>query len=594
MEENFKDWKKALDTFQTNVEKSLEEIRRSKAEMQQLKREMVDTFSKGHYFRDEERIIISAPEIIIGNVNKDGTLKTGAPSEVIIRSNTIRQEGVGNEHGMFGKVITKASQIQNVCADPGIDGKEAVAGMDSSFTVQAQGIMLKSEETEGTFAEDTFTSNGSIILRADRNISLDAMMPCEQVAEKLEETIKAKKETAKQLQEAAKSRKKYTDELFEHLETLSNSGTELYENDETTRTNYLDLDLLHEAIKETSDDLCHSLNECVATLSSLAEINRQVKSLEEKKKKIDGYKDNYKKENTGASVNIRAEHTSIASVDGDYNLRDNAGAGLDIQAPNVSIHALDDKGSTMKDSSFTLQTQDIKLTTMNPKITDEKTADYPAEGSILFTSKDITMEAVDYEYKDEKTTEKALTKDGSIKMRAETLQMGSNDTEGKASGSFSVNSKNITLKSVDVDKEKRTDKELAKESSMLLLSDKMYMGSKDKKSQSAALQISSDKVGIFAKTTAEIQQNDGKATVQLDGGNVALGGSKAEVYGETTVNGKTTFKGEVTAPKATIDNLEAKTSLKTPHISDGIAVPAAGASGSLSAKLKEEEIQDKE
>jgi hypothetical protein len=77
--------------------------------------------------------------------------------------------------------------------------------------------------------------------------------------------------------------------------------------------------------------------------------------------------------------------------------------------------------------------------------------------------------------------------------------------------------------------------------------------------------------------------------VQLDGGNASLGGSKTEVYGPTTINDKTEVKGEIKAPKATIDNLEAKTSFKSPNITDGMGAGGAGGGGSLSAKLKTED-----
>jgi hypothetical protein len=87
----------------------------------------------------------------------------------------------------------------------------------------------------------------------------------------------------------------------------------------------------------------------------------------------------------------------------------------------------------------------------------------------------------------------------------------------------------------------------------------------------------------------EIQQGDGKAVVQLDGGNASVGGSKTQLFGATTINGKTEVKDELKAPQATIDNLEAKTSFKSQNISDGIAVPGAAAGGSLSAKLKTED-----
>jgi hypothetical protein len=88
-------------------------------------------------------------------------------------------------------------------------------------------------------------------------------------------------------------------------------------------------------------------------------------------------------------------------------------------------------------------------------------------------------------------------------------------------------------------------------------------------------------VGLFADKTLEAQQADGKAVLQLSGGNAALAGSKTEIYGDTEV------KSELKAPKATVDNLEAKTSFKSKNISDGIAVP--GASATLTTKLQPED-----
>jgi hypothetical protein len=55
-----------------------------------------------------------------------------------------------------------------------------------------------------------------------------------------------------------------------------------------------------------------------------------------------------------------------------------------------------------------------------------------------------------------------------------------------------------------------------------------------------------------------------------------------------TVYGATEVKAELKAPKATIDNVEAKSAFKSPNISDGMAVGGAGG-GSLSAKLKAED-----
>jgi hypothetical protein len=142
---------------------------------------------------------------------------------------------------------------------------------------------------------------------------------------------------------------------------------------------------------------------------------------------------------------------------------------------------------------------------------------------------------------------------------------------------------------MDVEKEKRTDDKLAEGSTMVLVSEKMFVGAKSKDVKSKKIQAVTEEMGLFAANTLEAQQGEGKAVLQLDGGNAAVGGSQTQVYGETTINGKTEVKDEFKAPKATIDNIEAKSSFKSSNISDGVATPGGGGGGSLSAKLKEED-----
>lgn len=143
---------------------------------------------------------------------------------------------------------------------------------------------------------------------------------------------------------------------------------------------------------------------------------------------------------------------------------------------------------------------------------------------------------------------------------------------------------------MDVDKEKRTDKELAAGSSLLLLAEKVYAGARDKKTRSKSVQVASDKVGLFGDTTVELQQ-DGKAILQLSGGDAALSGSKTTLYGEMTSQGKTTFKSDVTAETVEMKNLKVNSSFKTPYTTEGISVPGAPSTAKLGAKLSEEELK---
>ena len=169
------------------------------------------------------------------------------------------------------------------------------------------------------------------------------------------------------------------------------------------------------------------------------------------------------------------------------------------------------------------------------------------------------------------------------------MDLSATDTEGKATGSIGVNAKAIAVRSMNVEKEKRTDDKLAEGSTMVLVSEKMYVGSKSKDIKSKKIQAQTEEMALLADKTLEAQQGEAKAVLQLADGNAAISGSKTQVYGETTINGKTDIKGDVKAPKATIDNLEAKSSFKSTNISDGIAVPGAAGGGSLSAKLKAED-----
>ena len=199
------------------------------------------------------------------------------------------------------------------------------------------------------------------------------------------------------------------------------------------------------------------------------------------------------------------------------------------------------------------------------------------------------METLDYEVADGKLKTKTLTKDSSIQMRSEKINVLAADAEGKATGSISLNAKAVAMKSMDVDKEKLTDSALAAGSTMTLVSEKMYLGAKSKDVKSKKLQAVSQEMGLFADKTFEAQQGDGKAVVQLSDGNTSVGGSKTQVYGDTTINAKTEVKGELKAPKVVGDSVEAKSAFKSPNISDGMSAGAGGGGGSLSPKLKTED-----
>lgn len=587
--EQFKYWQEALDDFQKNVEKDLDEIRRYKNEVQQMKIDLIDHLEKGRYVRDDQRVIISAPEIIIGNVDKSGTL-CGSHSKIILRGTDICLDGVGTSASGVGSIVSRAASIRQIAIDPGMDGQENVAKGISEIVSQARNITIRSEKQ----ANDVFPTyglsgnDGGITLSTDGQINLNATLPCETLKKRLEQEETALTTQTNDLKKEASQAKSEVSSLISQIDKLFDQ--DLMNLDETmTRTNYMDIDELHEEIRNISGTIYSAMTRYFNVLSRLAETNRQLNSIKEQKEAAGQLQSSFKDQPTDTFISLRSENISLTSTDGDGNLRTNQGAGIGLAGKEISLTSYGNDGALIKESGIYMGSQDVEINTTNPKIADKST-DLPAEGNVRVISKEIQVEAVDYETKDDKTEEKSLTKEGSFTLRAEKINLNATDTEGKATGTITANAKAVEVKAMDVDKEKRTDKELAAGSSLLLLAEKVYAGARDKKMRSKNVQVASDKVGLFGDTTIELQQ-DGKAILQLSGGDTALSGSKTTLYGEMTSQGKTTFKSDVTAETVEMKNLKVDSSFKTPYTTEGISVPSAPSTAKLSAKLSEEELK---
>lgn len=586
--EQFTDWQSALEKFQQNVKKDIEEIRSQKDEIQRIKQDILDNLEKGRYIRDDNRIIISAPEIIIGNVDKSGIL-WGGGSKVVIRATNIDLEGVGTGTSGIGSIVSRAPSIRQIAVDPGKDGIEQVVKPISEIVSQAQNIVLRGENADDYFPQSSLSNSGSgIHLSTNGQISIDATLPCDTLSESLEQEEKALNTQINDLNQTASQAKSTVASLVSHMNELIEKDT-LNSSEIETRTNFLDIDELHYEFQQTTSTLYNALTHYFNSLSLLAESNRQLAAVKEQKEAAKQLKSSFKEQTTDTFISLRSENISLTSTDGDGNLRTNDGAGIGLAGKEISLTSYGNDGALIKDSGIYMGSQDVEINTANPKIADKNT-DLPAEGSVRVVSKAIQVEAVDYETKDDKTEEKSLTKEGSFTLRAEKINLNATDTEGKATGTIAANAKTVEVKAMDVDKEKRTDKELAAGSSLLLLAEKVYAGARDKKTRSKSVQVASDKVGLFGDTTVELQQ-DGMAILQLSGGDAALSGSKTTLYGEMTSQGKSTFKSDVTAGTVEMKNLKVDSSFKTPYTTEGISVPGAPSTAKLSAKLSEEELK---
>ena len=642
----FTDWLSALTKLQSSVSKDLAEIREQKAEIQKLKTDIFNRLAQGKYVRDDRRLVLSAPEIIIGNVDASGMLY-GDGGSITIRGQRVATEGVGEN----GVVSNRAATISQIAVDPGPDGIEEVVRNRSVIVNQAKNITIQSNgaEKDGYFAcmPQTVGAAG-VRIHADQCVEIDAAASSEVRSQQISDQLKNLNSAVTGLTLDSTNAMTTASTLVGQMEALLALQDPLSLDEVTMRTTVMELDDLTEQFNSLMPSVYQALDKAVATMSKLAETKRRIKALQNEQTKVSAAQGTFKDQSTDAVLRVNAEQMFFKSVDGDGNIRTNPEAAISIQTGKVDISTLKPDGSLIDDSHVNIATHDVSISTVNSALNDDGTGDFTTEGSVSVSSKDISFTALDYSSdslkaqtkdsrfsvrmenmvflsqdvdgnaignfyvatekekhvsadKDGNTTgsfdvraknmtlssaDKDDTATGCLNVKTENVTLASVDNSGKAIGQFCLNSKDIFVKSMDTD-DKGADKSLAAGGNMVLVSEKMFVGRTDKDNLSKELQLSSEKTGIYGKTTAEVQQGEAKAVVQLDGGNVAIGASKAEFYGDNTVNGKSDFKGDVTMKKLTADNIEAKTSLKSKNISDGIAVPGGPSSAKLSAKLKE-------
>lgn len=629
----FKDWEKKMSAFESSVEKDLNEIRKCKADMQQMRNEMQQE-KKGSYFvRDASRIILSAPEIIMGNVDPDGVLYNGAASKIVLRGTDVDVLASGNG----GQVEMRAPSIRQIAEDPGTDGHEHVVGSLSEVVSQARTIVIQSDDADEAFSALPSAEGSGVRIHSDNLLEISAALAAETKEKQLDNRIKLLEARKSELKEQAADHKTSFGDLIKEIEGLMQKRELLTLDDKIVRSKYDSLEETNAELELITESLAEETRSYSAILAMLSETNRLLKCFKDEKSNIKKG-DDYKQESTGCAVSILGERISLASVDGDGNLRDNDGSGISMKANKVDIASVESDGKLKEQGEVRIQAKSVEVTTAGTADAayDDQgeltTASYAAEGDFTLKSKNITIESTDYEVADKKlkekqltadskirlraktievstegsanvevddegkltkanytaegdiivrsktltvattdndlengeTKEKALTAGGTVAIRAEKLELAATDTEGKATGSVSINAKEVSVKSMDVDKESHDDTALAAGGTMVIVGETMTVGAKSKDIKSKKVEAMSEEISLAADKTFEANQGDGKATAKLADGNATVKASKAEIGCDTEV------KGEVKAPKATIDNVQAKTSFKSPNIADGM------------------------
>ncbi len=643
----FKKWDDKIDSLATADFKKgvLEAIHKLKEEIYDLQ---VDRYNhqQGRIIHDDNRIVLSAPEIIIGDVNLGGIHNSKGGSKVIIRSNDVNLEGVGNA----GQLNMRAPIIRQTGENPGVDGNEHVVTSLSQIVSQAGNITIQSDtpDKDGAFPTPSIADVSGIRIKSDHAVDISAVTSKENRTQVYDNEIKKLEASKAYIDNEVKQTGKSFKTIRENLDKLLAQKEKIAKGERDIRSTYADLDELNDQIELLSADLNQALYSYSNALSMQAENARLTTYFKGKKDKVDKIdKEKFLKNSTNTSVSISSEKINMSSVDEDGNIRTNPAAGVAIETQVMKVEGpLDEQGSLLKDNllDINMRTVTVATTSTADVERDEKSkvnkAQYKAEGDFIVKSKNITLETVDYEVADKKLKEKGLTADSKIKLRSKTIEVSTvnssdvevdeqgkltkatykaegdviinsktfalqateselsgsetketalsagskvairaekidfaaTDTEGKATGSIAVNAKDIAVKSMDVEKENRTDNKLAEGGTMLLISEKMTIGAKSKDVKSKSVLAQSEEITLQADKTVDIQQGEAKAEMKLADSKATISADKAEITCETTIGANTEVKGTVKAPKGEFDNLKAKSSFNSPNISDGMGV----------------------
>ena len=557
----FKNWQQKLSDFESSVKKDLAEIRKCKAEIQQMRQETEFERRKGRYIRDDERLILSAPEIIIGNVDDSGVHFDSAGSTVIVRGSHVGLQGIGQG----GQVEMRSESIRQIAEDPGSDGLEHVVGSRSEVVSQARHIVLHSQADEGVFSDiPVYTKGGTgVRIHADEKIEIDSSVSAEHHKERLTKLLEELKKHQKELEEKSTRHKVSLGQMVTMMEKLISEKNRLGEKSDAVRACYGDIEEVTGQIEELSLSLSEEVCSYADILSLLSETNRQLKCVETQKGKIKDA-EKFKKETTGASVAVTGELITLESKDGDGHLRENDNAGIIVTGCGVTVQTTHEDSSLMDDGYIQLTSKAVLVDT-----TDNKDAKYddegkltsaqcPVEGFFNVVSKNIVFEAVDKEFKNNFCKDKELAADGKIKLLAKNVEVSTAhvqnveiDKDGKvtkaeypADGEVVINSKSITVGAVDSEFDanephQRKEKALAKDSWLKLRSERMVLNASTTEGKATgSVALNAKQVNIMSMDFGDNSQSlSDKGQIQATAEKIFLGESHDEKLRSRKVQG---------------------------------------------------------
>lgn len=581
----FEEWKNLLSDFAAkaeSVDTKLEEIRKCREDIQNIKTEIFNAIAQGYYLRDDRRIILSAPEIIIGDVDKDGHLwMNNSHSKVIIRSNDIYIDGVasgvsGDEVSDGSTIMCRANNIIQAAVDPGPSGNEyVVSSKESNILTLGKAVKIGTIDTDGVIIEDDTKIVEGVEIHSNKTLKLDASVS----DVKKKDSLKEKKDLlAKQISALKKDQKeksKTIEKKLKEIKTLYDNAAKLKGTSvENVRSNAMEILDCRQQIERLLPSLYDEVNKYTSNLEDLSDANRETKAINNA---LDGNNNqDFLKTTTGACIAINSEQVNITTEDGDGNHRSNTESGISCNANHVQFIAeatVNNKIEFQKDSYFLINSNKVEFIAadqsfepQNKKYTLEPT------GQITMYAKNFQFDSTKFEETNAENQEPKHTildndPTNSLIINVPSTKIIAEDKVGNAIGAINLNAKEITISTVD-EKNEGKDKTIAKDSKIEVVSENLNVGKLGENTSKTAT-LDTEKLSVSVKELADMKQDGGKSAMKMSEGKIEVKAENGvDETGALTVNSETTFKADVTGKGGKFDSLQASSSLNGPHLKD--------------------------
>lgn len=578
----FDQWEKTLNEYKACVTKELNEIRAAKAEMQQMKTEIMNAMADGYYRRDEKRIILSAPEIIIGDVDKDGNLwMDGEHSKVIIRSNDISIEGVASSLSDENKpdegtITCRASSIKQMAVDPGPSGKDNIVFPEKSEIVTlGQAVKMSTIDTNWVMQPHDKTAPQGVTIHSGSQLTIDASASQKTLSDTLKDLkdarkneLDAKKASTVRLHDDVKRNVQRLRKLHEDAEKLLGNSLE------DVRTNSMELFDYRNQIEKMLPAVYNSVKAFIEHVDEVARLSWDHKMLAQEETAVNEKAANFEKEATGASININAEKITVDTKDGDENIRVNEEAGIVCNAKKIEMTALDKEGKLLSKGKFTMRVPEMDFSTAERTVSEDgKKVTVEPNGKMFFQTKQLDVAAYKLEEQpqenaDPKITFTEMPEDSIVNVMMNKTLISSLDHKGDVVGMVALNAKDVIITSDNKDLEKGDSKKQPENTGKVsILAQKLVLGTKDENNKTAETIMTTEKLTVSAATSAEINEGEGKAVVKMTEKDVEVTADMLTAKSQLTVEKKTEFKDSVKGTDADFNKVTGK-NLVGPTIND--------------------------